>query len=143
MIFAVKKYEHDDEFKLIFQALSEEQVTGIYGIIEQKQNRVHECYAGDLLYEFNGTVKSFRETIIEQNITYPAGVRGNLNKNIFRKRFEESKSGLFVPSSAAYEASSIEGFKPLGKGYKAGGMLGEGTVSIFYEISFLLFRTYV
>lgn len=29
MIFAVKKYNYDEEFKLIFEALRQEQVTGL------------------------------------------------------------------------------------------------------------------
>lgn len=98
-----------------------------------------ECYAGDLLYEFKGNTKSFRETLIEQGITYPAGVREDLNKKIFRERFKQIKSNLFIPSSASYEPKSTDEFKPLGRGYKTGDMLGEGTVSIsFYE--FIFFR---
>lgn len=128
IIFAVKKYTFDDEFQLIFNALCRETVTGIFRMIEQKQNKINECFAGDLVYNYNGTVKSFRETLIEQKITYPSGVRNEFNKKNFLKRFDYGN--LFTPPSATYEPNPIDGFSEFSNEYKTGDILGEGSVSI-------------
>lgn len=119
MVFAVKKFGVHDEFKIIFEDLCRQQVTRIFGLIEEKENRLNECYAGDLLYEFRGKWISFREQIIQEAITYPAGVRQNLNKKNFRQRLGR---GLFIPTSAFVD------FNIFGEGYKSGEILGEGGV---------------
>lgn len=90
MIYGVGVFDSNDpEFISIFKQLFENKVSiAIFGLIEEKENFVHECYAGDLLYAFDGQYKSFREVLIRERITYPSRVRECLNQNLYRTRAE-------------------------------------------------------
>lgn len=87
-IYGIGPYKHDDEeFLLIFnQILLKQKTVAIYSLIDQKQNNIHECFAGDFLYSFNGKYFSFRETLIKEKLSYPSRIEENLNQSIFRLR---------------------------------------------------------
>lgn len=66
MVYGVGAFDTSDpEFILIFNQLFQNQeCTSIFGLIEEKRNFAHECYAGDLLHHFNDQIISFREVVI-------------------------------------------------------------------------------
>lgn len=90
VIYGVATWDNDDEeYGMIFdELLKEKVVTGIFGLIEKKENRIHECFAGDLLFMFNEQYKSFREVIIKERITYPSRVKEVLNQQLVMARTE-------------------------------------------------------
>lgn len=67
VIYAIKKIEADHDFKLIFdQTIFGQEVTAIYTLLEQKANKMLECFVGDCIYAgYNGQLKSFRELLIQ------------------------------------------------------------------------------
>lgn len=140
LVYGVKKYESNDEFKLIFDSFRTEDTTAIFGPIESKENKLNECFAMDLLYQFNGITKSLREILIAEKVAYPSGVREDINKLLFRKRAEVSV-GILLPFFATYEPSSIDAFVRIGGGFTAGQLLGEGSVIIIYYYKFLSTRS--
>ena len=118
MIFGVKKGFFDQKFKLIFDSLKNEKFTGIFHLIEEKTNLIHNCYAGDFTYEYRAKLISFRETLIGKGIEHPSGVRETLNRGLFRKRAEIDPN-IFMPPSAFHCVRST-GYTKFVRGYEYG-----------------------
>lgn len=73
IIYGIGPYVHDQEFCMIFDGLIKRQkVTCVFSLVEKKLNKIHECYAGDLLYAFRSKLYSFREALIREKISYLA-----------------------------------------------------------------------
>lgn len=111
VIYGVATWDNDDEeYRMIFdELLKEKVVTGIFGLIEKKENRIHECFACDLLFMFNEQYKSFREVIIKERITYPSRVKEVLNQQLGMARAEflmnKNRNLSTVVSVRIYEIS--------------------------------------
>lgn len=60
--------------------------TAVFSLVEEKNELVHESYAGDFIYEVNGKLLSFREILIREKMTFPKFVTGDFNKMLFEKR---------------------------------------------------------
>lgn len=86
-VHAIAKFKPTGFFKDIFaQVLLKTPVTAVFSLVEQKNELVHESYAGDFIYEVNGKLRSFREILIREKVTSPRLVTGDFNKMLFEKR---------------------------------------------------------
>jgi len=86
-VYGCYLYHRVHQAKHILSVLAKSaNITAIYDIIAIKENPVHECYAGDLIFEQNGVFRSFREILI--GITYPALVNDPFNQRILNSRSE-------------------------------------------------------
>lgn len=145
-IYGIGPYEHDHEFNLIFKGLIQNQESkAIYGLIDEKQDRVRVAYAGDIFYECNGKYNSFREILIRERISYPSRVHEYLNQRILEARIEflatQNVSHSFY--SAATTANPLvhndefnenPNAKVLDGRFCLHGVIGEGSVRIFQYI---------
>lgn len=135
MMYGVGVYQQDHEFNLIFEQLVQnKQVTGVFGLIETKVNKIHECYAGDLLYDNRGErLESFREILIREHITYPSKVRTDLNQLIFRERAAilcRRNSGLSIIPENPQQDLGIAGGN---ERFEFRTVIGEGHVIITFR----------
>lgn len=88
-IYAIGEFVYDDEFCLVFnQMIKDKILLAIYALIENKENVIHECYAGDVFYRDyrSKQLMSFRDLLIDLHLTYPSRVRELLNSGIFMAR---------------------------------------------------------
>lgn len=86
-VHAIAKFKPTVFFKDIFtQILLKTPVTAVFSLVEEKNELVHESYAGDFIYEVNGKLLSFREILIREKVTSPRFVTGDFNKMLFEKR---------------------------------------------------------
>lgn len=137
-VYAVMPYKADEEFMCIFNNMLKNQtVTAVYRLIEQKQNITHECYAGDFLCEFREKLLSFREVLLQQEITFPSRVIDEINKEILQARTEifAQKRALQMPTILSIQPEEIQegGAHPayvIGQ-YNVFEVVGEGSVSYF------------
>lgn len=100
MIHGLGKYFFDDEYYLCFEQLfKKKMVTGVVTLIESKYNRIHECYVGDLFYEVDKKLLSFRELLIRENIAYPSRSRNQINQRLYftRKRVLRQHNQSIAP----------------------------------------------
>lgn len=128
-IYGMGTYFHDDELYAIFdQCVMNKVVTCIYALMEQKENKIHESYAGDLLYEEGNRMLSLRELLIRKNLTYPSRSKNNINRPLFKMRTtilaERNKP---VVSTAKNDPIDIIGRLEIHD------ILGEGGVSLIFE----------
>lgn len=133
-LYAVARIDQNEEFKLIFeQMLCKNEVLAVFDLLEPKENKIHECYAGDFLCEFRGNLLSFREILIQQSITYPAHVEGQFNQRILQARaraFAEHKGvKSIMHTMVTTHDEPIEPIDVIGR-YHLLQVLGEGSVSI-------------
>lgn len=135
-IYAVGPYEHDYEYQLIFDGLlKNKEVMGIFTLLEQKQNRVHECFVGDLLYEINGKLMSFREVLIRERISYPALVQDPLNMRLLQTRAniltEYNGQPAMTLQTLGKPKDTVSPTDMIDNRYTIESVYGEGTVSPF------------
>lgn len=87
LIYAIAQFKPDDHFENIFkEVLFEREVTAIFKLLEEKDSMVHETFAGDFMYEANNQYLSFRELLIQQQISIPKKVSDYFNRHLFAKR---------------------------------------------------------
>lgn len=148
MVYGVGTYEQDHEFDLIFNSLKNETITGVFALIEAKANKVLECYAGDLLYDFRQKMISFRETLIRTNITHPSKSRTDLNQRLFWKRAEVfanfnqairllpliSMQNTNLTLRQELRTAPPRSREQLAERYELNIMLGEGNVSVCLNV---------
>lgn len=136
-VYGIGIYDHDEEFVSIFeQLLKGKEILAIFGLIERKPHRVHECFAGDFLFKVNGQLKSFREVLIRERITYPSHVQERLNQMIFQRRAEiisgHRTLNTFRRSTANSEQQQVDAIEVIGERFKICELIREGSVSIFF-----------
>lgn len=86
-IYGIGQYSMTSELKYVFEGLIlNQETTAIFGLMERKANRIHECFVGDILYTFRSKEMSFREVLIREKLAVPARVQEELNQRIFSKR---------------------------------------------------------
>lgn len=86
-VYGIGTYIHDDDFYSIFdQHIKGKKITCIYTLLEEKENKINECFVGDLLYEEGGRMRSFRELLIRKKITYPSRSKNDINRRLFQIR---------------------------------------------------------
>lgn len=144
MIYGLGTYTFDDEYYLIFDQLFKSQkITGLFTLLETKSNIVNECFVGDLFYKIGQKVRSFRELLIHENISYPSRVRTDINQRIFFARTNflsrgqmsliapsPSAPGPTAPSPSGYDTQEEYGtpIAVIGERVNIYEVLGEGTV---------------
>ena len=73
-----------EEFLLIFsQLVKDKETLTVMSLLEEKSNMVHDCYAGDFLWQSQGALRSFREVLIREGIVYPNHTERQLNARLF------------------------------------------------------------
>lgn len=99
-IYGIAKFETNELFDHIFkQTLENVEVTSCFSLIEDKLNLVHQTFAGDLLYEANGKIHSFREILIREQLTIPKQVRSSLNQALFASRMSILTPSIYTTFS--------------------------------------------
>lgn len=136
IVYGIGPYVFDDEFILIFnELLKEKEIVAIFGLIEQKSSKVHEAFACDFLYLYNGRYNSFREVLIQQHISYPSRVKEAINRNIFMKKTEFLQLHNVCPKSLTLHASASSSADipqfVLNNRFNIHNLIGEGGV-IYY-----------
>lgn len=134
-IYAIAQFEPNHFFDEIFrQILLNQEVTAVFSLVEAKDDLVHRSYAGDFVYQVNGKLLSFREVLMNEEISIPKRVTGDFNQMIFAKRAEIlAPQNIFTQSMI----SEVPGLMPYNvvdfinnrfEIYDT--ILGEGSVSI-------------
>lgn len=134
-IHAIGPFETDAEYELIFnQILKDKVVKAIITLMEPKENRIHECFVGDLIYTFKGRHFSFRELLIKERISYPSRPKGLVNRLIFRKRSEWMAIGNGSTSLLSIKLDGKDGdpIEIVAGRFNMYEILGEGSVSNSY-----------
>lgn len=117
VIYAIGLYEPDEEFDIIFgQTVLKQSVTGVYALLEVKDNQIKECFAGDLIYNNHANqLTSLRETLIEQRITYPSRSKSQINQRILRARTSIMMQhniahtlSIFEPMSSIFASNTFQ-----------------------------------
>lgn len=164
MVYGVGHYNFDREFSLIFEGLIKNVPTlAVYNLIEAKDNIVHQCFAGDFLFELNGKLKSFREVLIREKITYPCHADLIFNQQLFLRAVDLISSSMMVSSAAALWVKRSTTLRTSGTLAATHGsdtlidaqtfdvpkndslldryylyeLIGEGSVSFMYKLTFL------
>lgn len=112
MIYGIAKYEPDREFMLIFeQTIKKEKLIVISYLIEPNANITNQCYAGDVLFNFNNQYRSFREVLVREKISYPARIQDNINQLIFQRRtqflLDQNKAISIAASTLCFVESKV------------------------------------
>lgn len=115
IVYGIGAFDNEDpEFISIFdQLFKNKESKAIFGLIEEKDYFAHQCFAGDLLYKYEGMYRSLREVIIREKISYPSRIREDLNQSIFREfaRFFETinnQKSIFTITKAPEAVSFAE-----------------------------------
>lgn len=149
IIYGIAKYELGEEVMLIFnQTIKGNKTVAICRLIEQRDNITNQCYAGDILYNFNNKMRSFREVLIREKISYPVRISENINQEIFQMRtkflLERNQNEAasvstirFVESSVAQnkdymvnQNDALAHVEPIDGKFLLNQIIGEGHVSV-------------
>lgn len=84
-IYGLSNYITNHEFKLVFNILLQKKISAIFSLISNKENAIHEAYAGDLFYDYKGKWFSFRELLIREELASPAMKDSTINGVIFNE----------------------------------------------------------
>lgn len=86
-IYGIHKIWKIRDFKSMFDSLIKDQnCTAIFTLVEEKDQKCNEAFAGDILYSVNGKFYSFREVLLRNEIARPACVEKPRNKRLFEER---------------------------------------------------------
>lgn len=101
-IYGIRKFRRNHHYNLMFNQLIETQmISAIFCLIEPKENKVHECYVGDLFYKYNQKTFSFRELLIHQQRRDPIFLQLDINRVLFEKAVKLIASNNMVYSTLA------------------------------------------
>lgn len=132
VVYGIGAYEFDDEFILIFNdLLKEKETVAVFGLIEEKRCKVHQAFACDFLFWFNGKYNSFREVLIQEHISYPSRVKEPLNREIFMKKTEFLTTNNV--RSTSLHTNDIAPKYVLDSRFNIYNLIGEGGVTHFFK----------
>lgn len=150
-IYGMTSFVPGDEFESIFKQLLENQtISAVFKLVEKKGNIIHECFAGDLLYQHKEKLFSSRGCLIRQKLSYPTLLDSENNRVIFeavsmylhsynvvkgQTAGELVRTGTWVPTGTLVDESRdlIPNFASQIDDFGLIEIIGEGTVKYIFH----------